>query len=470
MATNPEAGLDSVPEVVTRDMDLDRLADWVGGVAAPPVHERFISAELTAPLPLLERGLVVIDTPPVGGGMASTAAASTLKALSGVDAAVFVTDASQELTAPEVEVLRHALDLGTRVLVVMTKVDFYPDWRLITKLDTEHLERLGIDSEFVPVSSPMWHAGLMSEDRELARGSGVPDLTNWVSAVVLGHTERRVVAQSAAAVVAVADQLHGTAQAEREALTDPSNARSMMSDLELARARAEAMQGEAARWQQRLNDEISDVLSDVEHDLGRRFLAIDAEASEVLAGGDPAELWPEFEPWLYRRTNEDVLANYQYLLDRADKISDAISELFFLEEQEVLDEMRAATPDQRLAEVRLSGDVDLERMSRSRGRLHGASWVGGQCGDRRHGGRVCRHPGTDSGTDCRLECSGAGGCARSALRQGREGGRPGEAATRGAGRLSEVPRAGQVRRAEGVSGHCSPRSQDHSRPLRGPGR
>ena len=51
------------------------------------------------------------------------------------DAVLFVTDASSELTMPEVAFLRTVVALCPRVLVVTTKIDLHPEWRKIHELD-----------------------------------------------------------------------------------------------------------------------------------------------------------------------------------------------------------------------------------------------------------------------------------------------------------------------------------------------
>src|SRR5690606_4297166 len=65
------------------------------------------------------------------------------------EAVLFVTDASQELTAAEVEFLRRARQVCPTVACVLTKTDFYPAWRKVRDLNQGHLRRVA-DGE-VPV-------------------------------------------------------------------------------------------------------------------------------------------------------------------------------------------------------------------------------------------------------------------------------------------------------------------------------
>ena len=65
------------------------------------------AVEIRVPRQLLSSGLALVDTPGVGG-LHSVHGAATMAALGTAEVVIFVTDASQELSAVEVEVLRIA--------------------------------------------------------------------------------------------------------------------------------------------------------------------------------------------------------------------------------------------------------------------------------------------------------------------------------------------------------------------------
>ena len=52
------------------------------------------------------------------------------------------------------------------------------------------------------------------------------------------------------------------------------------------------------------------------------------EADEAIDDGDPAEIWDEFEPWLYRRVAEDVVNSFRFLQTRAEELSERVAEHF----------------------------------------------------------------------------------------------------------------------------------------------
>ena len=75
-----------------------------------------VGAKAWLPRSILQSGLVLVDTPGVGG-LGSSHSASTLAALPTADAVILVSDASSEFTAPEVTFLRQALDACPTVVV-----------------------------------------------------------------------------------------------------------------------------------------------------------------------------------------------------------------------------------------------------------------------------------------------------------------------------------------------------------------
>ena len=133
---------------------------------------------------------------------------------------------------------------------------------------------------------------------------------------------------------ALVDQLQAQFKTEESALQQPENAAELQEGLQRATARADQLRSQAARWQITLADGIGDLTSDVDHDLRGRLRQITKEADEVIDADDPAEIWAEFEPWLYRRSAEDVVNNFRFLQTRADELSAQVSEHFEIDSQE----------------------------------------------------------------------------------------------------------------------------------------
>ena len=83
--------------------------------------------DVRVPSPILAKGLTLVDTPV--GGLNAGHAVATLAFLPSADALVFVTDASAELSAAELEFRGSARAAGPPVLVALSKIDMYPEWR-----------------------------------------------------------------------------------------------------------------------------------------------------------------------------------------------------------------------------------------------------------------------------------------------------------------------------------------------------
>ena len=133
---------------------VDSVAEFVTESVKPPTDRRIHSVELVLPAPVLESGLVLVDTPGVGG-LGSMHSTVTMGALPMAEAVLFVSDASQEFTQPEIDFMESARSMCPNIVVLLTKIDFYPAWRKVKALDEAHLERLGIETEIIPVSSTL---------------------------------------------------------------------------------------------------------------------------------------------------------------------------------------------------------------------------------------------------------------------------------------------------------------------------
>jgi hypothetical protein len=284
------------------------------------------SVEIGLPRGLLRDGLVLVDTPGMGGGLNSAHGATTLRALAGADAVVFVTDASQELSAAELELLRRATELCGDVGVAVTKIDFYPEWRRIVDIDRGHLRRAGLDLPVLPLSAPIRHVAVRDGDRPLSADSGFPHLAAFLRATV--HRIRRATAAGAAAAAHSAlSQLVSELATAQEALTDPASRQERLAQWTEAKQRAEQLRSATARWQVTLADRIGDMSSAVDYDITTRLRAVRREAAERLSSSEPRE-WVELEPWLYERTNDSLAEHLKLIREQADQVADDVAERF----------------------------------------------------------------------------------------------------------------------------------------------
>jgi hypothetical protein len=160
----------------------------------------------------------------------------------------------------------------------------------------------------------------------------------------------------------VCSQLEAQFEAERAALVDPAAARQVVDRLTTVKERVEALKAAAARWNQTLTDGVTDLSSDIDHDLKGRIRGIIQEADDAIELTDPADSWSEMEPWLESRVSHELLANYHLLRNRATTLSEEVAEHFRAASGEVLDRLAVPNPTPMLAGAQVDHKLELDRM------------------------------------------------------------------------------------------------------------
>ncbi|MFV2019603.1 dynamin family protein [Micromonospora sp. LOL_023] len=339
---------------------VDRVRDVVLENDVEGTPEGVAGVEVRLPRKLLANGLVMVDTPGVGG-LGSVHAAASLAAASMADALLFVTDAAQELTRSELDFLRQAREVCPTVVCVVTKTDFYPQWRKIRDLNAGHLGG-ELEMPIIPVSSALRLRAVTANDKDLNAESGFPELVKFVTQRVAGGAATRVATQAAASVVGICEQIENQFQAEHAALADPAAAAKVVDELTAVRQRVEALKAAAAKWQQTLADGISDLNSDVDHDLRARLRRILEEADAAIEEIDPADAWDETERWLQARVSHELLANYMMLRDRAIILSDEVATHFQEAAGQVLRQVAVTDPIQLVGSAQVEHKIELAKM------------------------------------------------------------------------------------------------------------
>ena len=329
---------DNKPPVV-RTIRFDELPAYASEPPTAPDAHEVASVRVGLPRQLLGTGLIIVDTPGVGG-LGSTHSAITIGALPSADAVLFVTDASQELTASEMEFLRTARALCPATVCVMTKIDFYPHWRRILELNKGHLERGGMSTVMLPVSSPLRMAAIDQNDRELNAESGFGELVAVLRDELAARAERASLSRLASELAEMLDHLESQLRTELAVLDDPEESAQLVRGLETAKEKADRLRGQAARWQQTLNDGTADLGADIEFDLRARFRDLVRDAEESLDKVDPAKTWEEFDPWLSKQAATSVTANYALLHERAVALAHQVATHFDTDQHDIVEHLR----------------------------------------------------------------------------------------------------------------------------------
>lgn len=290
---------------VAEQTTVEQLDQWVSERGNPGNHKGVERVEVGVASPFLKQGLVIVDTPGMGG-LGAGHAAATLSFLPFADGLVFVSDASAELSAPEVEFLRQAIELCPSVMFAQTKTDLFPNWRRIIELNTGHLARQGIAIPIVPVSSSLRSAALERKDRELNEASNLPVLVQRLGTEVVGPAKQSAASRSVADGRAILAQVTAGLKAERAALDDPAAAAASLQALERAKSRIEYLRGPGAKWSVLVGDKVADLSSQVMFSLRASMRDVQRMMDERIEKLTKGDEWDELARYLQTVVSEIV--------------------------------------------------------------------------------------------------------------------------------------------------------------------
>jgi hypothetical protein len=293
-------------QTVVEAVPIATLADLVTDQGDPTLRPGIQRVDVGLPSPLLARGLVLVDTPGAGGIRGGYASA-TIAFLPYVDALLFVTDATAELSAPEVEFLQQAVERCPDAICALTKIDVSPSWRRIADLDREHLARAGLVVDVLPVSATLYQAATERGDAQLAEESGCPALVAIIDRTVIAPARVRAVHRALDDLEAVVGQLVPSIRAELAVLEDPNAATVTLASLRAAQERLDHLRGPGARWSQLVGDRMADLSNQATHRFRASLRALGQTMDEAIDRlKTPAE-WEE----LGRRLTDEVAASVE---------------------------------------------------------------------------------------------------------------------------------------------------------------
>lgn len=352
---------DELPE--TRPISFDDIPAYASDPPTAPDADQVMAVRIRLQRRLLSNGLLLVDTPGVGG-LGSAHSTATVAALPQADAVLFVTDASQELTSSELEFLRTVRALCPTYACVVTKTDFYPSWRKIVDIDREHFERHGFaDMRIFPTSAVLRQTAIDTNDREMNLESGYNELVAYLRDELASTVERASIHRLAAALLDVLADLETQLRAELTILDDPEEAARLLRQLEHAKERATQLRSQSARWQTTLGDGIGDLNSDVGHDLRGRLRELVREAEESLDLIDPAKGWDEFEGGLYKSMSSHIVQNFTFLRQRSAELAARVAQHFEADHNEIVSRLDVPEPEVVSPEASYKAALKIERPS-----------------------------------------------------------------------------------------------------------
>ncbi|WP_448809650.1 dynamin family protein [Agromyces bauzanensis] len=319
--------VESGARVERREVAPTELANYVSERAAPASDRQVTGAEVFLPRKLLRGGLTLIDSPGVGG-LTSAHALTTLATLPSAHAMLFVSDASQEYTEPEIQFLRHAMRITPNVACVLTKTDMYPQWHQVEELDRAHLRVIDPDIPLFPVSSHLRLTAVEASDPELNAESGFPALVSYLRKDIVGKAELLQRRSTANDLLSTSEHVRLAIDAELGALENPEKTPEIVARLEATKGRADELRRLSSRWQTTLNDGVTDLIADMEHDLRDRMRSIQREAEDSIDEGDPGPVWDQFVEWFERRVSSAVTDTFVWTQERATWLSEKVARHF----------------------------------------------------------------------------------------------------------------------------------------------
>lgn len=295
--------------------------------ARTPQGRAVLRLEVEAPSPLLADGIVLVDTPGLGahGG---TGTAGVLGQAPAADAVLVLTDASTELTDPEVDFLRQLRELCPAVAVVVTKIDLYPHWRQVFEANRKHLRANDLEIPMLPVSALLRAHAMRLQDEGLGRESGFGLVFQFLREQVVARDQAAMQRTVALDISSAAEHLALAIGSELVALRDPERGAAAIRELQSARATAEQLHRSTAAWQQTLGDGITDLAGDIDHDLRNRLRDIARTAEDWIDTTDPGRHWERMDEWITATVGSAVGDNLVWTGTRAVKLAEQVAAHF----------------------------------------------------------------------------------------------------------------------------------------------
>lgn len=147
--------LGNADSLKSEEIEWDDIKKYTMGEVSE--NDNTILVELSCPSPFLKNGIVIIDTPGIGG-LDPRHATLTHMALPKADVIVLVTDAAEPITESELEFYRNkVLPCGKGNVVLVNKSDIVTSETLVTHVNNTKLQLTKLGSpEVIPVSAKCW--------------------------------------------------------------------------------------------------------------------------------------------------------------------------------------------------------------------------------------------------------------------------------------------------------------------------
>ena len=269
---------------------IDELQNWVSEQGNPENERQVERVELVLPSKILAQGLILVDTPGMGGLGAGHAAATT-SFLPYADGLILTSDSSSELSANEIEFMAEATALCPTVMFAQTKTDLYPEWERIFDINRQHLTNRGLDVPMVAISSQLRLLALERKRRVLNDRSRFPELIANLKSQVIEPAKGTARRRSADDVTAISGMVRHGLERERQILAEPESVARSLAEMQEAKERLEHLRGPGARWNVIVNDRSSDLQSSTAHHFRSAMRTVSRELEDRIEELSSAQDW-----------------------------------------------------------------------------------------------------------------------------------------------------------------------------------
>ncbi len=307
------------------EADIEDLDQFVLEPAGLQRHHTRL-AEVDLPASLLSRGIVVIDTPGVGGldpGHLST----TLGYLRIADAALVVSDAASPVSKGLLEFLREATAVCPIVALVMPRTDLFRTWRDMSAHVSGQLSAHGLGVPVFPVSTTLRMAAFETSDADLNRQSGFPALFEHVRVGALEPRAASALAFAEAEAGAVLSLLQSSLSEEANALNDDRQTPGRIAELEVSRSKLDRLRADGARWSLVLNDGFADAATEADHNFRQSMRSLARTIEEQIEATEPLDTWDEMSNRLRDCASRSAAEAFETVHDRAARVAAQIATL-----------------------------------------------------------------------------------------------------------------------------------------------
>lgn len=243
---------------------------------------------IEAPNEQLKDGLVLVDTPGVGG-LNTEHSAIAYAFIPNADAILFVSDALAPLSVKELEFVEMIAGHCQHLIFVVTKIDAKMDYETVVENNRQKLaqvlERSGNEIPIIPVSSHAKLAYLESEDSEDLEESNFALLESQLWSL-LGEQRGYIMLMPALgelgrAIVEMKEPLQAEAKTYQQH-NQPEKAQMMERQFQEAKERLETLQEHNAKWRLQLSDGLRDIRTGLQQQLQKEFVQIRYQADRYL--------------------------------------------------------------------------------------------------------------------------------------------------------------------------------------------